>query len=207
MLSRRMFLASSSAIAAAHLLPTLPASADQAATAAKPATKIWVGGHDGEFDWQPFNANTREEAIRQLFNSWEGVPPGDITEDILAEHGLCLQRAETMDGLQVDEIKGHNWIDAGLGCCCDRCGSECFAPDGARSINGEAICEECLTIADLLDSDEYDRRVAEERLTEWLMDHDCDEVSVREQMSSNFDPDLIPVDIWQKCLAEARSAV
>lgn len=205
MLNRRVFLASSSTIAVAHLLPTLPASAAKVATAAKPATTMWVGGHDGEFDWQPFSAETREEAIRALFNSWEGEPPSEISDEILSQHGLHIQRAESMDGLRVDEIKGHHWIDAGLGCSCDRCGSECFAPDGARSINCEAICQECLTIPDLLDSDEYDREVAEERVTEWFLDHDCDEASVRKQMARSFDPDLIPSEIWQKCLAEARA--
>lgn len=204
MLSRRTFLASTAALAIAPALPAL-SSVAPAAAAVKPATTIWVGGHDGEFDWQPFDAETREQAMRELFNIWEGIPEGEITDEVLAENGLCLQRADSMDGLQVEEIKPYDWVEAGLGACCDRCSHECFGPDGARAINGEAICEECLTIPDLLDSHKYDREVAEERLTEWFLGHDCDEASVRKQMSSSFDPDLIPTDIWQKCLAEARA--
>lgn len=61
----------------------------------------------------------------------------------------------------------------------------------------EVVCEECTTIADLLGGDD-DIQLAEERLTEWFLGHDCDEESVREQMSKSFDPDLIPSEVWQK---------
>ncbi|MGH0229594.1 hypothetical protein NKZ03_26250 [Sinorhizobium meliloti] len=206
MISRRTLLVSASAAAIVPALPKIALPAPiTAVEAVKPATTIWVGGHNGEFDWQPINAETRQEAMRELIASWEGIPDGEVTEEDLARHDLCLERADSMDGLQVDEIKPYDWVNAGLGACCDRCGGECFAPDGARAINGQAICEECLTIPDLLDSDQYDQELAKERLTEWLMNHDCDEASVRKQMSRDFDPDLIPVDLWQKCLADARA--
>jgi hypothetical protein len=69
----------------------------------------------------------------------------------------------------------------------------------------EAVCEDCTTIIDLLGSDDDDKELAEEQLTEWFLNHDCDEASVRKQMARSFNPDLIPLEIWQKCLAEARA--
>ncbi len=208
MLNRRTFLTSAAALALAPALPArLLAAPTAAVEAVAPLTTIWVGGHNGEFDWQPINAETREQAMRELIASWQGTTQGDITDETLAEFDLCLERASSMDGLQVDQIKSYDWVHAGFGASCDRCGSECFAEGGARAINGEAICEECLTIPDLLDTDEDDQVLAEERLTEWLLNHDCDEASVRQQMARSFDPDLIPSATWEKCLAEARAAV
>ncbi len=199
MLTRRTFLGSAAAIAIAPAVP--PTAVAPAAQAAAPATTIWVGGHTGEFDWQPINAATRNDAIRELIASWEGIPEGDVSEEDLAKHDLCLERAENMDGLEVDQIKGHHWIDAGLGCSCDRCGVECYAPDGARAIECEAICSDCLTIADKLADDPRD---AEEDLIEVFALNDCDEEAVREVLSRDIDVDVIPADMWAKCLSKAK---
>ena len=205
MISRRMFLAGTSALAIVPALPTLalPTAAAAPIETVKTATTIWVGGTDGEFDWRPFNAATKKDALKQLANyhGWEY----DLEGDPYLPTGLSLQRAPKMDGLLPDEIKPHHWIRSGLGAFCDRCDSECYGNDTGRVFGTEVVCEECTTIPDLLSGDEYDVQMAEERLTEWFLDHDCDEASVREQMSRDFDLNLIPVDIWQKCLAEARA--
>lgn len=218
MISRRMFLAGTSALAIVPALPSITIAAPIAAVeAAKPLTTIWVAGHAGDFDWQPFNAETRTDALRQAlyyhnFGTPEEVdqlltlPEADLKKRLDASW-FGLDRAPTMDGLQPDEIKGHHWIDAGMGACCDRCDSECYGGDGGRVFGAEVVCEECTTLPDLLSGDDDDIELAEERLTEWFLGHDCDEASVREQMVRDFDPDLIPVDIWQKCLAEARAAL
>jgi hypothetical protein len=215
MLSRRAFLTSTAALA---IVPALPAVLSAAPTVAvtKPATTIWVAGHAGDFDWHPFHAETRLDALRQaLYHHRFGT--GDDMDELLAlpepelakrldSASFGLDRVPSMDGLQPAEIKPYHWIDAGMGAFCDRCDSECYGGDGGRVFGTEVVCEECTTIPDLLGADDDDVEIAEERLTEWFLGHDCDEQSVRRQMSKDSDPDLISPHIWQKCLAEARTA-
>ncbi|WP_018445570.1 hypothetical protein [Rhizobium gallicum] len=207
-MGRRAFLTNVAAVAVFPALPQIAMTEPVAvAEALKPATTIWVGGHNGEFDWHPFNAESREDAIKELLNYFGPDYSVDGEPYTIEDADLCLERAKEMDGLEPEQVKPYHWILAGFGASCDRCGSECFAPDGARAIAGEAVCEECLTIPDLLEGDDYDQEDAEDRLKDWFIGHDCDEASVRKQMSRSFDPDLIPTDVWQKCLAEARAAL
>ncbi|PYB71306.1 hypothetical protein [Rhizobium wuzhouense] len=201
MLSRRAFLTSSAALAIAPALPSIAAPVAAPAEAA-PATTIWVGGHDGEFDWRPFDATSREDAARQLL-AYHGR---DIDLDgrpyTLEDACMSLERAHKMDGLQVDEIRSHHWIRAGFGSFCERCDSECFAFDGARVISGEVVCQECVTITDLLaDGDDDD---AQERLVEIMIDEECDEGAVFSILVRDNDMSVITPEFWIKCLGEAR---
>lgn len=216
MLNRRMFLASSSAVAVAYLAPAFPVStAPVTAVVAKPDTTIWIAGHFGDFDWHVFEGKNKIDVLREALN-YHGHGNAEEIEEILTldEEALKkeldymhfgLDRAARMDGLLPEEIKPYHWIKSGYGACCDRCSSECYDGDGGRAFGTEAVCEECTTIIDLLGSDDDDKELAEEQLTEWFLNHDCDEASVRKQMARNFDPDLVPTEIWQKCLAEARA--
>ncbi|OWV67905.1 hypothetical protein ATY76_13320 [Rhizobium sp. R339] len=165
---------------------------------------MWVGGHYGEYDWSPINANTREEAIRELLNSWGyyDLEEGETPEDALKSNSLTLERASGMDGLQVEEIGNHHWISAGFGSHCSRCDTECSPEEGAIVIGTEVICEDCKEIRDLL-IDDPER--AEERLVEVFMMNDCDEAAAREVLIRDVDVDIIPSDMWAKCLAEARA--
>lgn len=196
MLSRRAFLASTAAIALTPAIPKLSIAAP-VAQAVEPATTIWVGGTPGEFDWQPFHARSRDDALRQLCH-YHGL------DSETEANQLALERAPKMDGLHPDEIKGHHWIKAGFGSLCSRCDGECDGSDGAVAIDTEVICEECLTLADRLALG-YDDEV-EERLIELMMDEDCDEAAVREVLNRDMDVDAIPATMWTKCLAEARAA-
>lgn len=217
MISRRTLLVSASAAAIVPALPKMAFPASVAAVeAVKPTTTIWVAGHAGDFDWHPFHAESRIDALRQAlyhhnFGTMSEVdellalPEAELKKKLDAAW-FGIDRVPSMDGLQPEEIKPHHWIDAGMGAFCQRCDSECYGGDGGRVFGAEVVCEDCTTIPDLLGGDEDDVEMAEERLTEWFLGHDCDERSVRKQMSKDFDPDLIPTDIWQKCLAEARAA-
>lgn len=217
-LSRRAFLSGAAAVAIAPAIPSLPgAGTTVAAPAVAPAplTTIWVGGHAGEFDWHPFNAKTKKDALRELMyhhsfgNEEEIEAMMGLTEKELEKElrhsDLRLERVAKMDGLQTDEIESHHWIRAGLGASCDRCGDECYADGGARAIGANAVCEECLTLGDLLAGDKWDVEVAEERLTEMFIDHDCDEGAVFALVSRSCDPNTIGQSRWIKCLAEARA--
>lgn len=212
MISRRTFLAGTSAVAVAPLLPALPVAEAAPIVAELPKTTIWVGGHYGEFDWHPFHAKDRPDALRQLlhYHGWNEEEIGralTLPEEKLAKElssaEIDVARAEVMDGLQVDEIKAHHWIRAGMGACCSRCSYECDVESGARAVGEEAVCEECLTLEDKLalgDSDEV-----EEELIEMMMDHECAEDEVREVLARSMDPTVIPAALWEKCLVAARA--
>ena len=211
-LSRRKFLIGFAGTACTALVPAQARNIIQFDGPIVPKTTIWIGGHHGDFDWHPFDARTRADALRQILyyhghgNAEEVEEMLGLSDKELDGMHLGIERVKKMDGLAVDEIRGHHWIRAGFGACCDRCGSECYDGDGGRAFGTEAVCEECTTLTDLLGGDKWDREQAEERLTEWFLNHDCDEVSVRAQMARDENPDLIPAEFWQKCLAEARAA-
>ncbi|WP_075292615.1 hypothetical protein [Pararhizobium arenae] len=210
MLNRRAFLTSAAALA---VTPAIPAQLLAAtAPAAVSVTTIWVGGHYGEFDWHPFHAKDRLDALRQLlhYHGWNEEEIGralTLPEDKLAKElssaEIDVARAEAMDGLQVDEIKAHHWIRAGMGACCSRCSYECDAESGARAVGEEAVCEECLTLEDKLTLGDNDE--VEEELIELMMDYECAEAEVRKVLTRSMDPTVIPAAMWEKCLATARA--
>lgn len=212
MINRRTFLAGTSAVAVAPMLSPLSMAEAVTVVAPLPKTTIWVGGHYGEFDWKPFHAKDRLDALRQLlhYHGWNEEEIGralTLPEEQLAKELSCSEidvaRAEVMDGLQVDEIKAHHWIRAGMGACCSRCSYECDAESGARAVGEEAVCEECLTLGDKLAIG--DNNEVEEELIELMMDHECAEGEVREVLARSMDPAVIPAAMWEKCLATARA--
>ncbi|MDR6818446.1 hypothetical protein J2X76_003623 [Neorhizobium sp. 2083] len=212
MLSRRAFLTSTAAVAIAPLLPAVQSVAAEA-TLIRPATTIWVGGHRGEYDWQPFHGETKRDVIRQLLehhshgNDEEIDATMTMTDEELDVElkamEMSLQRVSKMDGLQPDEIRGHHWIRAGLGSCCDRCDSETCADMGARALNGEAVCEECLTFRDKIQLGDYEDEI-EEELVELLTDHDLNEAEVFQVLAMRGDETAVSPALWAKCLVEAR---
>lgn len=214
-MGRRAFLTS---VAAVAVLPALPqiamASPVAAAETLTPATTIWVGGHHGEFDWHPFNASSWRDAVKQMLeyhghgNEEEIAATMTMTDEELRTElkhfGMDTERAHRMDGLQPDDIKSYHWIRAGLGASCSRCDSECYADNGARAIGTEAVCEECVTLTDLLQGDKWDRDRAEEQLVEIMVDEGCDEGEVFAILSRDNDMSAVTPEIWVKCLGEAR---
>lgn len=215
MISRRIFLASTAALAIAPVLPSI-ASTVPAVSAAQSAIPTWVGGHWGEFDWKPFIGDTKRDVIRQLLR-YHGhgndeeiavtMTMTDVELDAeLAKLELSVSRAPIMDGLRPDEIKAHHWIRAGFGYSCTRCDSEAYAEDGGRAIGEEVVCVDCTTVSDLIKSGHpYDIDLAEERIIEIMMDHDCDEGEAFEVLARDNDMGAITPPLWVKCLAAARA--
>ena len=213
MLSRRTFIASAAATAVVPVMPSLGTAGNPPARpASNPLSTMWVGGHWGEFDWQPFNARTRAEALRQLLrhHGCDDVDkvvslPENEQEKLLNSMEISIQRVETMDGLEPEEVKPHHWVSAGLGSLCSRCDNECYGCDGGRVFGTEVVCEECTTIVDLVRGSTSDVDVAEERLVELMIDEECDEASVLEVLGRNMDVSAIPAVFWEKCLGAARA--
>ncbi|QSY98552.1 hypothetical protein J2J97_32115 (plasmid) [Rhizobium bangladeshense] len=216
-ISRRQFLGAAVATSCSALIPEIALPAPVAQQVA-PATTIWVGGHSGEFDWQPFNASSWRDAVKQLlghhgFGNEEEIaammtlPDEELRAELKHFH-MDVERARKMDGLQPDDIKPHHWIRAGLGACCSRCDSECYADNGGRAIGTEAVCEECLTLTDLIQGGgKWDLDQAEEQLVELMIDEDCDEGAVFAILSKSNDMSVITPAFWTKCLGEARKYV
>ena len=138
-ISRRQFLTTASAIAIAAALP-LP-SAVAAPLPAPSATPMWAVGSPGEFNWQPIAADTIEEAIRIFAEDHDYLEEdGSFTAE------LDGQRCKSWDG--IGKPGPADWLREGLGTYCSRCDYETFLDSGGRVVGAEAVCEDCMTIAD-----------------------------------------------------------
>lgn len=146
-ISRREVLLGAIAVTAAAALPTIPAPAAMAPE----ALPAWAVGTPGEFNFQHIVAKTAEEAEKIFRAEWcDDSCEGEEDAPCGACDACCLEvnatRVEIWDGKK-DTTSG-DWLEAGMGTYCARCSYECFADNGAKPVNGEAVCEECMTLAD-----------------------------------------------------------
>lgn len=168
-LNRRELLALTAASAAVAVIPTLPAIATP--VTAEPPLLAWAVGTDGEFNWQDIRARTADEA-RRIFAAEE--VGGDDCEEVGKEDCECdfcgafanvdANRIEQWDN--IENTSAADWLRAGMGAICSRCSYETFREENGHAVGNEAVCEECMTLADwhLIDPE----RAAE--LREQIMD-------------------------------------
>ena len=150
-LSRRDLLIGAAAVAAVANIPTLPAMA-----ASAEVIPAWVVGTPGEFDWQHIIARTEEEARR--FFAAEVVGGETACEEGGADdcdcefcqsfNGVEAERKPMWDGKSYDGITPGDWLRSGTGHICSRCSYETFREEGGHGVGNEAVCEECMTLAD-----------------------------------------------------------
>ena len=152
-LSRRDLIASA---AAALAVSALPAAAEVIAAPASEVVPAWVVGTPGEFDWQHVTGRTAEEAIHNFMCETIGGT-GCEEEDIAPETGCECEWCSTIGGLEAErkpawdgiaKTTPADWLRAGLGTICCRCGYETFPEEGGHPVSDKAICEECMTTAD-----------------------------------------------------------
>ena len=149
-LNRREILIGAGAVAAAARLPAV-------AEAATPAEVIpaWAVGTPGEFNWQHVIARTAEEAKSIFRAEWcvdscEGEIDhscGDCdgcAESIWDE--LVAERKSIWDG--INDPTPADWLRAGYGTNCSRCGYETHPEEDGRPVGDEAVCEQCMTLED-----------------------------------------------------------
>lgn len=149
-------------------------------------------GTPGEYDWQAIKAASPEEAfIEWAYEHW-----GD--EEITYDPEF-VKRVPEWDDLET--VEPVDWVSAGFGHYCTRCGYETDRDSGGRIVGREVICEECLTTSD--------RAICEpDRLAEDLADeiaHDgADEV--REWLEECGHWEAVQGDVWDRAisLAEAK---
>lgn len=155
-LHRRTFLALSGAAVAATTMPYAapPISAAVDVLPTKPPIPTWIVGTPGEADAEVVRAITREAAILFRAEECEVVESGDKPfEDCdcgacTARWGYEATRISAWDGKPEDSITSEDWMKAGFETTCDRCGYECSYDAGDHAIDGKAVCDDCMTLAD-----------------------------------------------------------
>lgn len=197
MISRRTFLATASAAAIAPVLPVIapPAVTIGVDLASGPDYLAFAVGTPGEFDWQPIFARSAEEAFK-IYRQEHGYDDEGDPRPFCADY---VERIPAWDGKPA--IKPADWLNAGMGHCCDRCGYETFADDGACAIGDEAVCEQCLTFAErcVVDTD---------RVVDDLADRICDEgaEAVEADLRKRNNWDAVEGMVWQRASELARAA-
>lgn len=195
-ISRRTLLTGAAAAVLAPMLPAVPAAAGVTFIgvdmAAGPSVSVWtmwaVGSGPDSFDWRPIAADSDIAALR----TWLGLT-GNDPSDLPTDLSELVTRVKIWDGLGPDDVKPGDWIDAGLGHICFRCDSECWADCGARNLDGEVVCEECLTIADLA---AHDEAAAIDALADRIAGSDLDEARAW-TAAENAD---IAADMWAEAI-------
>lgn len=154
---RRQFLASTSSACLTAVLPFPAATlaAPAAEVVAPSVTPMWAIGTAGNYDWQAIAAETAEDALRIYAeaNGW-------VEEDGSISKSLDVARCKAWDGIETPT--GGDWLRAGMGYLCARCGNETCS-DMGHAVGDDAICEDCMTMADWEQVDpEYAAELREE---------------------------------------------
>lgn len=192
-ISRRQLLLGASSVAAGAILA--PLASQLPATAQTPSTVAYAVGTPGEYDWQAIRAFSPEDAFREWAISKWGAD-----EDAPAFDPEYVTRVDQWDELST--VNPGDWLDAGLGHICERCGYETHPETGGRSVAGEVVCEECLTIPDRVIVDPQD---VVEDLGNRIADEGTDDV--REWLKRRGWWSKLPDDLWQKSIAFAAEDV
>ena len=149
MMTRRFLLAAAAVTAGSAALPTLPTLASPVAAAPK-SLPAWAVGTPEQWNWRIVNANTAEAAVARWLAD-EGYSDGCEDPEPDGRCGMCDAcvngYAEAQRVPELDEIAAPtpgDWIKAGLGHTCCRCGDESDASN-AHAIGEEAVCNFCVT--------------------------------------------------------------
>lgn len=198
-MNRRQFLTGVATAALAPTLPPLPVAALPIAPPPPPAPALltFIVGTPGEFDWRPVFARTAEEAFEERFG-------GCFDDDEEPDINEYVTRVKEWDGKAEEELTPAAWLKQGFGYCCCRCGDECYGGDGGATVGDEAVCEQCLTLADKIQlsaTTKYGRGDLIDELVERLADQG--EQATRELLQKEKVWELIELDHWPEALALA----
>ena len=150
LINRRELLVGAAALATSASLPVLPSI-----TAPAEIIPAWVVGSEGEFNWQHIIAKTEREACR-FFAQECGDYEDECDHDSYQEGCDCCEsisaydaeRKPMWDGKPYDSISPGDWLRSGTGHVCSRCSYETFPEEGGHGVGDEAVCEDCMTLAD-----------------------------------------------------------
>lgn len=178
MKSRRDILKGGAAVAAASIMPTVPASAvavTNAVSAAPPPLVGWSVGTEGAMNWEAVFAPTREDAIKEWLSikgTCDGCPHDTGADDVCECYpDIDSHRSKAFDSYadadRVPDTAKH--LDGWCNIDCDRCGwssDETASEDVNYIVGNEIVCEGCMTLSDWKVSDpQYYDELIEELLT------------------------------------------
>jgi hypothetical protein len=153
MMNRRELLALSAAAVATAAVPLVGAES-VVATASQPLP-VWLVGEPGEFNWQAIRAKTAEEARKWWACEHVGFDDceqgGEIKANCDCELCIAFNSADADRKPQLDslnEITPGDWLRVGSGHVCSRCSYETFPDEGGKAVGNEAVCADCMTLAD-----------------------------------------------------------
>lgn len=182
-MNRRQFICSAAAAAG---VAAIPAAAIVTQPPVQPILPAWVVGTGGENDGRIIRALTQTDAIKLALEEETGTTECSCAE--VAEKwgkGPCdycwklgqweVWRAEGLDG--ITHPTGADWVNAGFGYPCERCDYDTHSDNG-WVVNGEVVCEDCMTLADW---DAIDPERAAEILADEAArpDHECSAVGTQ----------------------------
>lgn len=152
-ITRREALTLAIGAAAVAAIPAAPIEAS--IMPAAPSMPAWVVGTPGEFDWQFSLGRTAEEAIHNYVceavggdGCEDGGEPDCDCEWCDKIRGVEAERKPMWDGKRDEDITPGDWIRSGTGHLCSRCSYETFPEEGGHGVGKEAVCSECMTLAD-----------------------------------------------------------
>lgn len=163
-MDRRSFLASAAAGVVAPLVPVPVASAVLPSLPVAPLHPVWEVGTEGEMNWELLRA-PNIEAARAAWLDEKGRCSGCTVGNCECYGTPDARRVKALD--DKFETTGDNEarrIAGWLGTCnrCDH--NECY--DWRVLANDEAVCDECMTLADWETEDpEYYAELIDEALT------------------------------------------
>ncbi|PWJ81570.1 hypothetical protein C7441_110102 [Pseudaminobacter salicylatoxidans] len=192
---RRNLLLGASSVAAGALLPSLPLPIPAAAET--PSLLAYVVGTPGEYDWQTFFARSAEEA----FAEWVADQGYDEEYDPTFDPDF-VTRVPIWDGRNPNSICPADWFEANLGHCCERCGCETHPDCGGQVVEGEVVCEECLTLADRVEINPND---VVEDLGNRIACDGADKVRVRLEHRKEWED--LPPELWDRAIAFAAEEI
>lgn len=149
--SRRTVLLGVGAAAIAPALPALPATAAVAPPFSLPAFSVGVYG---EYNWRVFFAATIERAKEMWFEDQGLYLPEDRTTTLDAEDVSYIDaKSPVEDG---HHPTAADCLAMGWDNNCDRCHNDVSVDfDNYRAINGDCVCQECMTPQEV-DADDHD---------------------------------------------------
>lgn len=173
-INRRTMLALTGSAAVAVALPSAPLGAVPAPSQSLPLP-AWAVGTPGETDWMHIVARSADDARRAWVSEKVGGSGCEVAEEIADAGGLeayladggeppsdpcecewCAslayaeaERIKTWDGKPEGSASNADWLNAGMGSNCSRCGYECSSREGTgHAVVCDAVCGDCMTIAD-----------------------------------------------------------
>ena len=146
-ISRRTIIRGTVALAMAPLIPALPGLP-------MPPLKAFIVGTAGDYNWRHYLAATAEQARRywaeEEVGECEETPPDqpdcecETCSTFLSTEAQAVPEWDTIDHFP----SAGDWVRAGIGHICDRCGYEGHPNNGMIAIGDDAVCEDCQTPAE-----------------------------------------------------------